>query len=325
MSPILGIVLSFLSGYISLSIEILWIRLMGIHSHGDPKGFSYTLGFFLIGMTIGALFSQRNCQKDHKEDLFKILQATFLFMGTFLYFAIGLFVKGLPYIPSSATSGILFLLLTLTSILTGIAYPVITHLSLPKGGSAGVHVALISLGSILGSTAGSMLAGFYFLEVFSLERVLFFMGLLSLVTGTFISFYAFKLRKIKYVLLALVFLFPISFWSRNNLSLKLFLGENYEKEKDDYIVVENRIGALFLKRHDLTEELSSLFLIPSSRKAHPNNGQINNDQTNNEQTSNSQTSKEQTNKELKIEEDKQTYLDLLHLSRMTKPQNILKF
>jgi hypothetical protein len=46
MSPILGIVLSFLSGYISLSIEILWIRLMGIHSHGDPKGFSYTLGFF---------------------------------------------------------------------------------------------------------------------------------------------------------------------------------------------------------------------------------------------------------------------------------------
>ena len=44
--------LSALTGFLSLSQEIIWIRILMYATGGIPQVFAYVLGFFLIGIAV---------------------------------------------------------------------------------------------------------------------------------------------------------------------------------------------------------------------------------------------------------------------------------
>ncbi|KYK72268.1 hypothetical protein SA3096_10810 [Aggregatibacter actinomycetemcomitans serotype e str. SA3096] len=44
-----AIILSFLSGFLSLGLEVIWIRLFGFYGLSLPQIFSLTLALFFIG------------------------------------------------------------------------------------------------------------------------------------------------------------------------------------------------------------------------------------------------------------------------------------
>ena len=56
---VIAMFLSMLVGFISLCQEILWFRALTYTTASDPRMFAYTLGFFLFGIALGALFVQR--------------------------------------------------------------------------------------------------------------------------------------------------------------------------------------------------------------------------------------------------------------------------
>ncbi len=62
-----AILLSFLSGFLSLGLEVIWIRLFGFFTGGLPQAFSITLALFLLGIAIGSLIGKQVCQEGRKE------------------------------------------------------------------------------------------------------------------------------------------------------------------------------------------------------------------------------------------------------------------
>tara|TARA_B100000035_G_C20856387_1_gene489844 strand:+ start:267 stop:599 length:333 start_codon:yes stop_codon:yes gene_type:complete len=54
--------LSGLTGFLSLSQEIIWIRILMYATGGIPQVFAYVLGFFLIGIAVGSWWSKRQIE-----------------------------------------------------------------------------------------------------------------------------------------------------------------------------------------------------------------------------------------------------------------------
>lgn len=54
--------LSFLSGLLSLGIEVLWVRMFLFAAQSVPQAFSFTLACFLTGIAVGAYFGKRICR-----------------------------------------------------------------------------------------------------------------------------------------------------------------------------------------------------------------------------------------------------------------------
>ncbi|WP_233114733.1 hypothetical protein [Aggregatibacter actinomycetemcomitans] len=73
-----AIILSFLSGFLSLGLEVIWIRLFGFYGISLPQIFSLTLALFLLGIACGSLIGKRLCQSE--KELFNILGILFCYL-----------------------------------------------------------------------------------------------------------------------------------------------------------------------------------------------------------------------------------------------------
>ena len=58
-----AMLLSFLGGFLSLSIEVIWIRLFSFQTGSLPQAFSLTLALFLLGIACGSLVGKQVCQE----------------------------------------------------------------------------------------------------------------------------------------------------------------------------------------------------------------------------------------------------------------------
>ena len=64
------LLLSALAGCLSLSQEILWVRLLSFITGGAPGAFAFMLGSFLLGITGGALLGRRACMRQWRPGPF---------------------------------------------------------------------------------------------------------------------------------------------------------------------------------------------------------------------------------------------------------------
>ena len=62
-------IVSFFSGFLSLSLEIIWMRIISFAGMSVPQAFSYTLALFLIGIAIGANIGKKLCKDSQKIKL----------------------------------------------------------------------------------------------------------------------------------------------------------------------------------------------------------------------------------------------------------------
>ncbi|MDO4764300.1 MAG: fused MFS/spermidine synthase, partial [Flavobacteriaceae bacterium] len=58
-----AILLSFLGGFLSLGLEVIWIRLFSLYSSSIPQAFSLILALFLLGISFGSLIGKKVCQE----------------------------------------------------------------------------------------------------------------------------------------------------------------------------------------------------------------------------------------------------------------------
>ena len=54
--------ISFLSGFLSLAQEIIWMRYISFLGMSVPQTFSFTLAIFLLGIAAGAHVGKRICK-----------------------------------------------------------------------------------------------------------------------------------------------------------------------------------------------------------------------------------------------------------------------
>lgn len=170
--------LSFSVGFISLSEEIVWVRIVSFAFESTPRAFALVLTAFLGGIALGALFGKRLSERQ---------QATPATAAWLLLLAGGLLLA-LPTIIAAvgqhdfATFWMLLLIL-LGAALKGTLFPIVHHLGSKQGDSLGRSVSRTYFFNILGSTLGPLVTGLVLLDNFSSGNSLQMLGVLCFLSA----------------------------------------------------------------------------------------------------------------------------------------------
>ncbi len=160
--------LSLLVGFLSLSEEILWVRVVGFGYKTLPPAFSFVLAAYLVGIALGAALGKRLCEGS--RNLY-VVAAVVLGCAALLDAAIPLLVPAfiVPFEPVSTR--VLALLVILTAGIKSILFPIAHHLgALASGPGVGRSVSRVYFGNIIGSTLGPLLTGFVALEYLRVDQ-----------------------------------------------------------------------------------------------------------------------------------------------------------
>ena len=242
---LLALVLATLTGYISLSYEILWVRLYSFVSGSRAWAFGAMLGSYLIGIALGSLWSLRFQGSGEGRQEIRAL-------GGFVGFANGLGFLVIPlvswlvvWIPYGWT----FPIVVLAAALLGAALPLICHFAIPPDEKAGARLSYLYLGNILGSGAGSLITGFVLMDNLSIGGISVFLASLGFLLVFGLDYFSGKRGRLLMiraggvvagvivVILSGLFLFT-------GLYERLQLKEDYTWGTKFEMVVESRFGVI---------------------------------------------------------------------------------
>lgn len=172
------------SGYISLSQEMIWMRVVSVMTGGRPSVFAHVLGFFLIGVALGALFGEKLCARrlSGGASPIRYVGGMLLVSGVFYYFSIA----GTAWLhEASSAMGLVatHIVVAVVSLLLGGLFPLLCHYGARSGASVGLAVSRIYVANIVGSTLGPLLTGFVFMQYFSTDRIILGLSAATVVLG----------------------------------------------------------------------------------------------------------------------------------------------
>jgi spermidine synthase len=189
-----------LSGFIALGYEVVWTRLLAIFSLNAIFSFTIMLTTFLIGLTVGSrLAAQWVDRSQHPLRLFGSLQLGIGVSGIGVLFVFA----QLPALQEKIFQGVDFgtqvtveffsaaITMIAPTILMGAAFPVAARLYTastlsPEGrerAGVGERIGQLYALNTVGSTLGSLVAGFVLISFLGLQRAALTLALLNLALG----------------------------------------------------------------------------------------------------------------------------------------------
>ncbi len=159
--------LSFLIGFLSLSEEILWVRVIGFRYESLPPAFSFVLTCYLAGIAVGAACGKRLCAR--ARNLYGAA-AVVLCVAALSDVLTPVLIGRLIARPdvSLAIPG---LAIAVTAALKSTMFPIVHHWgAAAEGPHVGRSVSRIYFGNILGATLGPLLTGFLALDHLSVDE-----------------------------------------------------------------------------------------------------------------------------------------------------------
>lgn len=184
--------LVFLSGYVIVALEILWVRLLGQVGQYHAYLFPTVLGVFLLADGLGMALAARLVRRmpDPRPAFFYTQGAGFV-LSTILILAVYwgidrwpldplLAVDFIRFNPSSMTASTILVLLVVgpPAFLIGMTFPFVQRAVQQDLASVGARVGWVQLANILGNAAGSIVTGLVTLHVLgSMGTMLLLSGL----------------------------------------------------------------------------------------------------------------------------------------------------
>lgn len=176
----LGWCLAFGVGFLSLSLEIVWVRLVTFVHQGVPQSFAFVLAVFLFGIAAGAGLGKRFCTRwPHAAE--RAAGVSLLLAG-----AVDVCT---PLVVASFGDDVQLTLVMGTiifasSALKATAFPVAHHLgSHASGLRIGRSISSVYFLNIAGSTLGALFAGYLMLEFVSTSGAFVVTGAATVVMG----------------------------------------------------------------------------------------------------------------------------------------------
>ena len=163
-------------GFVALSYEIIWYRLLAFASGDTAPVFASLLGSYLVGIALGSRFAEGFAERHSREAAIPALGVALLGSAIVSFWinpASALALRMIsPENPADAWVGSLIFLLFIchATILFGMLFPLITHAAAGTD-QAGTDVSYLYAANIAGSTAGVLLVGFVLMDKFPLYRI----------------------------------------------------------------------------------------------------------------------------------------------------------
>jgi predicted membrane-bound spermidine synthase len=171
--------LAALTGYVSLSYEILWFRAFMIISNVAP-GFAIVLGAYLLGLAWGSRNARRYCEGAAAPGrLLSILSLTILASSLLGVCVLPLAAQAAIWQDAVAVPIALVVLILLQTAVAGAIFPIVCHLGIAPDAWAGVKVSQVYIANILGSVAGTLITGFVLMDFLSTPQISAFLGALG--------------------------------------------------------------------------------------------------------------------------------------------------
>jgi len=185
-----------LSGFVSLGYEVLWSRILTIHSSNAIYSFSIMLTVFLAGLALGSWFCARRVdQGGQLASLFGLLE---LGIGLSAILFLLVFAK-LPTIsrtvqealgpgraPLSAVVfeyAIALATIFAPALLIGAVFPVVSKICAQYTSQIGRAIGDIYAVNTVGTIFGSSIAGFALIPLFGLQRSVILLAMINLAIG----------------------------------------------------------------------------------------------------------------------------------------------
>ena len=224
--------ISFFSGFLSLSQEILWMRIISFAGMSVPQTFSFTLALFLVGISIGAIIGKKICK------LRENLQLSNIGIIFFIAALVDLLLIVLVYF-SFYFNGLILVLgsfVFISAMVRGIVFPMIHHVGANQV-KTGAQISNVYFSNVFGSALAPLLISFVALDFLNTQQVYILICFLTLL----ISAICFNKKEFKFIIFLInIFVFLCLF-----LPEKLF----YELSKNSYElnvypekIIENKHG-----------------------------------------------------------------------------------
>lgn len=228
--------LSFMMGFLSLSQEILWIRLVSFVNFGMPQAFAFTLAFYLVGIGVGALVGRRICARS--TNLYRDIVLVLVLAAVFDFAAPWLYARA---VHGAAEIWVLGLLLIVSALIKSILFPIVHQLGTDVDSPRlATSFAWVYVSNIIGSTLGPLVTGFFLLDVLPLQASFMLLAWLVLAVA-FVAARTARLRGLGNAVAALLVIGIASLTLPNDL-LKLVSTTDYGSTVRHQI--ENRSGVI---------------------------------------------------------------------------------
>jgi len=163
--------LSFACGFISLSLEILWVRLYGFSLMSTPAAFGFVLMAFLVGVALGAKQGGKLCKGDIPDAVLWQKSILALLVSSVFTLVLPIFFA---WEHSQWWRNPLFdfVLIALVSGTLAYVFPLAHHLgaSGQKTGQ-GQRFAWVYSANVMGAAIGPLVTGYILLNLLSLQQV----------------------------------------------------------------------------------------------------------------------------------------------------------
>lgn len=200
--------LSFVVGFLSLSEEIIWFRVVGFRYETLPPAFSFVLVCYLVGIAAGAAFGKRLCVRT--QDLYSA--AAILLTGSAAADLLTPLFIGNVISPNDWDITAPAFAIAFTAALKSTLFPIVHHLgSFSQGPRVGRSVSRIYFGNILGATLGPLVTGFVALDYLSVDQCFGVIAAICLLASAACAVKSTESRVILITLLAALILSPIAY------------------------------------------------------------------------------------------------------------------
>jgi predicted membrane-bound spermidine synthase len=171
--------LAFSIGFLSLCMEILWVRLFGFTNHSIPQAFAWVMVFYLLGIAFGALFGKQFCNEKYNAWRVsgKVLIAASMtnLLAPLLYVS---FAHSPNQVPLGAA------LIFLTAFLNAIIFPMVHYLTTPNiDQDIGRKISRVYVANIMGATVGPIVTTMVFLAHMTTQQSFIICSLLTVIVA----------------------------------------------------------------------------------------------------------------------------------------------
>lgn len=172
--------LSFFCGFVSLSLEILWVRLYGFTMLSTPMAFGFILMAYLAGIALGAWHGGKICKRNPSNSkLWKHVVVALIIsvIATLAIPWVFLWSQG-EFWRSWVTD---LILISIVSCILAYIFPIAHHLGAgPMTGKQGKRFAWVYTSNVMGAALGPLVTGYVLLNVVTLQQAFVIMAFIQI-------------------------------------------------------------------------------------------------------------------------------------------------
>jgi spermidine synthase len=157
----LALAIAALSGFIALSYEIVWYRILSVMTRGVASTFGLLLAAYLLGLAIGSRASTVFCRGSGGD--LRELRVLAVFVAIANTIA-ALVVPAFAWSAKFTDYRLGLAIVVVGAAFLGAVLPLVSHFGIEPDDRAGNRLSYVYLANILGSAAGSLVTGFVLMD-----------------------------------------------------------------------------------------------------------------------------------------------------------------